>query len=90
MIDYAVKRVGSAHEEEIRSGRSYCPTCGYLDDCTYSHPYALEWHGDSFDCLETIICSMCHQDCDANLAHRHQGKYICDEECWDERLRTTE
>ena len=36
------------------------------------------------------ICSLCGNPCKSNLAHLHQGKYIGDECCWDERLRTSE
>lgn len=36
-----------------------------------------------------VTCSVCGKKTDAATAHRHQGKLIGDE-CWDERLRTTE
>ena len=93
MINYANKRVGSLHEEVIRkSGRSYCNQCGYIDDVDPSYVDVIEWHGDSFNEGNNIMiqCSICHNECDVVQAHIHQGKYIGDECCWDERLRTTE
>jgi len=35
-------------------------------------------------------CSLCRKLCDGVLAHRHQGEWIGDECCWDERLRASE
>jgi hypothetical protein len=37
-----------------------------------------------------VACSMCGKKVQVLTAHLHQGKYIGDECCWDERLRTTE
>ena len=37
-----------------------------------------------------IKCSICGKSCDIKTAHLHQGKYIGDECCWDERLRSSE
>lgn len=38
----------------------------------------------------TVECSSCHKPVPRRTAHLHQEKYIGDECCWDERLRTTE
>ena len=37
-----------------------------------------------------IECAMCHQLCAAEKAHLHQGRYVCDERCWDDRLKASE
>lgn len=37
----------------------------------------------------SVSCKFCDKDCHPRRAHLHQGKYVC-EDCWDERLRTTE
>lgn len=37
-----------------------------------------------------VVCYLCGEAVPENTAHRHQGKWIGDECCWDERLRTTE
>lgn len=39
---------------------------------------------------DRVICKICHQPCNAQAAHLHQGEYIGDECCWDERLRASE
>ena len=37
-----------------------------------------------------VVCDLCGDDCAARKAHRHQGRYIGDECCWDDRLRSSE
>ncbi len=37
-----------------------------------------------------IKCSLCHLPCLAETAHLHQGKWICEERCWDNRLKASE
>lgn len=37
-----------------------------------------------------IQCSLCHSPCLAESAHLHRSQWICDERCWDERLRASE
>jgi hypothetical protein len=37
-----------------------------------------------------IECAVCHQLCAADKAHLHQGRYVCDERCWDDRLKASE
>lgn len=38
----------------------------------------------------TLTCSLCDRPVSVNSAHLHQGKWIGDECCWDERLRSSE
>jgi len=38
---------------------------------------------------DNLICDRCGSNVNAEEAHLHQGKYIC-EECWDDRLKMTE
>jgi hypothetical protein len=40
--------------------------------------------------IETVTCRYCNCEVPAVTAHLHQGDWICDEECWDERLRSSE
>ncbi|MGH7971421.1 MAG: hypothetical protein ACREIC_22100 [Limisphaerales bacterium] len=35
-------------------------------------------------------CSLCHLPGLRESAHRHQGKWVCDERCWDDRLKASE
>jgi hypothetical protein len=37
-----------------------------------------------------VVCYLCGNTCAAGTAHLHQGKYIGDTCCWDERLRASE
>lgn len=36
-----------------------------------------------------VTCKFCEKEVEDVTAHRHQNGYVC-EDCWDERLRTTE
>jgi hypothetical protein len=45
---------------------------------------------DAIDKGAVIECSLCHQSCAAEKAHLHQGRYVCDERCWDDRLKASE
>lgn len=42
------------------------------------------------DLDDTVECCQCHNMCYGPTAHLHQGKYIGDECCWDERFKITE
>lgn len=44
----------------------------------------LEW-----GLVGMVLCKFCGNACDPNTAHRHDHGWVCDD-CWDERLRTTE
>lgn len=37
-----------------------------------------------------VKCALCHLPCSRESAHLHQGQWICEERCWDERLRASE
>lgn len=39
---------------------------------------------------ETVSCSLCGEQCKAGTAHLHQGSFVGDECCWDDRLKSTE
>lgn len=36
------------------------------------------------------VCKLCSQPCLLRTAHIHQGDYIGDECCWDDRLKASE
>jgi hypothetical protein len=38
----------------------------------------------------SVRCALCGRPCLARRVHQHQGTWIGDECCWDERLRVTE
>jgi len=40
--------------------------------------------------FDEVPCALCGEMVPAKTAHLHEGEYIGDECCWDERLRTTE
>jgi hypothetical protein len=46
--DFASKRVGSAHAEDVVGGRARCSVCGWVDEADPSDSTVREWHGDSF------------------------------------------
>lgn len=51
---------------------------------------ARERHMDKLrDEGKLVRCKFCDEEGEAVKAHMHQGEYVC-ENCWDERLRTTE
>lgn len=39
---------------------------------------------------QTVMCKFCHQQVPMYSAHLHDGGYVGDECCWDERLRSSE
>jgi len=89
----AAKRSGTKHAEvPSPSGLSYCSTCGLVEGSSVDPIYHPEefLHGSDEAAKLMVECSLCHRNCLKATAHRHQGKYIGDECCWDERLRTTE
>lgn len=40
--------------------------------------------------LSNVACSLCGKVGPGNVAHLHQGKWVGDDCCWDEKLRSTE
>ena len=39
---------------------------------------------------KTVECSLCGKPCSAMKARLHQGKWVGDECCWDDRLKASE
>jgi len=39
---------------------------------------------------ETVVCKFCHEHVPADTAHAHQGAWVGDKCCWEERLRSSE
>ena len=88
----------SAHTDSIEEGLISCDLCQeeiYEDD-TY-RPGADGPFGESdkrygVDCCpeRRVECKFCERGVNAQTAHMHQGEYVGDECCWDERLRSTE
>jgi hypothetical protein len=39
---------------------------------------------------EAVTCKFCHRLTRADTAHLHQGEWVGNDCCWDERLRSTE
>lgn len=62
-----------------------------LEDGEISRAEAAEAIEDLDEILkeEEVTCKLCGERCDASTAHLHQGGYICDENCWDDRLKVT-
>lgn len=42
------------------------------------------------DNTRLVTCSLCHAKTPETTAHRHQGQWICDDNCWDDRLKASE
>lgn len=84
-LEAASHRVGSGHEETPVGDRCLCEICGDLDG--NGDP---EFHPEQYLTTPQVLCSICHEYCDANQAHVHNGEWIGDECCWDERLRASE
>jgi hypothetical protein len=84
-LEAASRRVGSGHEEDPAGDHCTCEVCGDID--SDSDP---EFHPEQYLTAPLVLCSVCREYCDAHLAHSHQGEWIGDECCWDERLRSSE
>lgn len=61
-----------------------CPGCAQL------LMHELKRHVKSPTEAEDVTCSLCGRPCKAAAAHLHQGEWVGDECCWDERLRASE
>lgn len=80
--------------------RNECPKCGApaRDFMLYGDGGSLcevecpkcdhRWREPDLE--DTVTCKFCHEQVPARTAHRHDGGYVGDECCWDERLRATE
>jgi len=77
----------------------YCFTSGLTEVAGTVHGKTIcndcmETHAEDCDICkkqkdQTVTCSACHQLTPAATAHLHQGEWIGDE-CWDEKLRSSE
>jgi hypothetical protein len=74
--------------EEAEGGRAYLSRfTTEARGATWANP---DWEEtDVFDHENepTVTCVMCGQQADARTAHLHQGQWIGDACCWDERPR---
>ncbi|MDA8139788.1 MAG: hypothetical protein M0036_14150 [Desulfobacteraceae bacterium] len=69
-----------------------CDTCGSLYDPSKE---GTDTHCQ--DCCDTydedadvMRCSLCNKPINPLTAHLHQGEYIGEECCWDDRLKASE
>ena len=46
--EFAFKRIGSRHVEDVIGGRSRCGVCGWIDEADPNDRTVRAWHGDSF------------------------------------------
>ena len=79
-----------------------CPSCGkrntnQLDVCGVHHEcydcgieYTSTVSQEDWDRYASVRCSICGKLASASDAHVHQGGWIGDECCWEERLRRSE
>ena len=51
---------------------------------------AFDWNGDESTVETEVCCKFCHKQAPADTAHLHDGGWVGDDCCWDERLRATE
>lgn len=52
--------------------------------------FGLSKSEDDDDDSETVECSLCLEQCNASTAHLHNGGWVGDECCWDDRLKASE
>jgi len=67
-----------------------CHSCRTAYEAGQASPGAAVVSQDEQEADETVVCSVCKQPCNKAAAHLHQGEWIGDECCWDERLRASE
>lgn len=61
-----------------------------LEHGCYGENELTEWL-KLLDSIEwQVVCSLCGELCPQDMAHLHQDKWICDENCWDDRLKASE
>jgi hypothetical protein len=46
--DWAIKRAGSPHVEDVVGVRARCGLCGWIDQADPKNATVRAWHGDSF------------------------------------------
>jgi hypothetical protein len=61
--------------DRMSAGLEDCPDT----DCGWCHPE-----------VNMVTCSLCHAETPESTAHLHQGEWIGDSCCWDQRLRASE
>lgn len=71
-----------------------CPVCSQPDSCGDCDHEKLSAEdvvnlGGELEC-NYVTCSLCGKDIPEKTAHIHQGEWIGDDCCWDERLRSSE
>lgn len=74
---------------ELADNKLQLVVWGDINKQDYTHKIDLEPTRESLRTTWTV-CSICKQDCALNTAHLHQGGFIGDECCWDERLKSSE
>lgn len=88
---------GDYREEEIASydrdwGTLECTNCARHCDENEARE-AFEAAGEEVEEddpeEETVACTFCHKQVSATAAHLHQGSWVGDDCCWNERLRST-
>ena len=45
---------------------------------------------DEEEDVDMVVCTLCKKSAPVKTAHIHQGEWIGDECCWDEKLRSSE
>jgi hypothetical protein len=60
------------------------------DGCFDEYPSEEQMREAIMNSIPTVQCKLCHELTPERTAHLHQGKWVGDECCWDERLRSTE
>jgi hypothetical protein len=58
-------------------------------ECTKCGTVLVELVGGRDQCEDGYVCCLCHRRKPAPEVRLHQGQHVCND-CWDERLRTTE
>lgn len=96
--DFLERAADEESDDPVLPVQKVCPKCGASGG-------ALVAEGDesspivTVDCADCghewrepreVECHICGQDCRADTAHFHQGGWVGDVCCWDERLRSTE
>lgn len=79
--------------------RTECPKCAGQDFMVYGEGRLCtvecekcghRWREPDPDEVETVECKFCYEQVMVDTAHLHNGNWVGDECCWDERLRSTE
>jgi len=106
VVDAAKALFEDADREEMRQEGepAVCPECGGRNTLAYDtddalvrecHDCGIEYraqHTQKYwdEHYATAPCCTCGEPCLLSTAHLHQGQWIGDECCWEERLRSSE